>query len=97
MDLDWNMILTMVLTAASSVAGYLFGRRRNEAETDKIVLDNVKDILMIYSDVIDDLKNEVKELKDKILEYEEIIGKLTREINTLRSDMKKNNKVEKPD
>lgn len=94
--MDWNMVLTTILTALSSVAGYFYGRRRNEAETDKLVLENVKEILTIYSDVIDDLKNEVKELRDKILEYEELIGKLTREVNTLRSDMKKNQKGEKP-
>lgn len=94
--MDWNMVLTTILTALSSVAGYFYGRRRNEAETDKLVLENVKDILTIYSDVIDDLKNEVKGLRDKILEYEELIGKLTREVNTLRSDMRKNQKGEKP-
>lgn len=94
--MDWNMVLTTILTALSSVAGYFYGRRKNEAETDKLVLENVKDILTIYSDVIDDLKNEVKGLRDKILEYEELIGKLTREVNTLRSDMKKHQKGEKP-
>jgi predicted RNase H-like nuclease (RuvC/YqgF family) len=94
--MDWNMVITAILTALSSVAGYFYGRRRNEAETDKLVLENVKDILTIYSDVIDDLKEEVKQLRDKIFEYEELIGKLTREVNTLRSDMKKNSKVEKP-
>jgi archaellum component FlaC len=94
--MDWNIVITTILTALSSVAGYFYGRRRNDAETDKLVLENVKEILTIYSDVIDDLKVEVKGLRDKIFEYEALISKLTREINILRSDMKKNQRVEKP-
>jgi len=94
--MDWNIVITTILTALSSLAGYFYGRRRNDAETDKLVLENVKEILTIYSDVIDDLKVEVKGLRDKIFEYEALISKLTREINILRSDMKKNQRGEKP-
>lgn len=93
--MDMNMIFTTILTGIGSLAGYLFGRRKNEAETDKLVLENVKDVLKIYSDVIEDLKEQVNELRVKILDYEATIGKLTREVNTLRSDFKKSSKDEK--
>ena len=97
MEMDYNMVLTAILTFASSLVGYFVGNRRTQAETDRIVIENTKEILAVYSDVLDDLKIEVKELKEKINEYEELIGKLTREINTLRSERKKrNSKVEEP-
>ncbi len=82
------MVLTAVLTFASSIVGYFVGNRRTQAETDKIVIENVKEILAVYSDVIDDLKIEIRELKEKIDEYERLVSKLTREINTLRNEMK---------
>ena len=85
MEILSNFIIGLVGT----LAGYFFGQRKNNAETDSIVIENVKEILSVYSQTIQDLKSEIMELKDKIDEYEKIIDKLKSELQEFREEMKK--------
>lgn len=78
-----------LLTIISTFAGYLWGSRRNNAETDSIVIENVKSILEVYSQTIESLKGEIKELKDKIDGYEKQIESLNKELHEFRKEMKK--------
>lgn len=87
MELEY--ILNALIAFISSIAGYFFGSRKNNAETDRIVIDNVKEILEVYSTTINDLKVEIQELKLKIEKYEAHIEKLQRELSAFRKEMTK--------
>ena len=86
------MILTSILTFVGTVIGYFYGSKKNRAETDSIVLQNVKGILEIQSSTIESLKEQVEELQQKIVGYELYIQKLQEEINQLRKEMKNSSK-----
>lgn len=86
--MDLELIVNGVIAFVSSLAGYFFGSRKNNAETDRIVIDNVKEILGVYSQTINDLKNEISELKDKIEKYEAQIEKLKTELSDFRNEMR---------
>ena len=79
-----------IIGIITALAGYFFGLRKTNAETDTIVIDNVKELLGVYSQTIQDLKTEIRELKDKIDTYEQTIEKLKRELHDFRKDMTKN-------
>jgi predicted RNase H-like nuclease (RuvC/YqgF family) len=84
-------IIVGVLGALGTFIGYMVGARKNHAETDKIVIENVKEILEVYSTTINDLKTEVRELRDKITEYESVIENLNHDLCEFRKEMKNGN------
>lgn len=84
-----DMITTGVITLITTFLGYWFGSRKTNAETDKIVIENVKEILGVYSSTINDLKIEIRELKDKIDEYEKQIDRMSIELYNFRKQMEK--------
>lgn len=85
--MDYNLIITSVIAALSSIAGYFFGNRKSNAETDRIVIENVKQILEVYATTINDLKVEIQELKEKIGNYEKQIDLLQKELQDFRRQM----------
>jgi len=90
-----EMILTSILTFVGTVIGYFYGSKKNRAETDSIVLQNVKGILEIQSSTIEALKEQVEELQTKIMDYESYIKKLQEEITQLRREMKPSKRTTK--
>lgn len=85
-----EIILNVVLTFIGSLAGYIFGARKNNAEADSIVLKNVKEILEVYAQTINDLKSEITELKLKVSQYEQQISCLNKELHDFRKEMRNN-------
>lgn len=79
--------ITAIITAVGTFIGYFVGARKTNAETDKIVIENVKEILEVYSTTINQLKEEVKELKEKISHYEGVIELLNNDLTELRKQM----------
>lgn len=88
--MDFNVLLTAGVGLISSFAAYVVGLKKNKAETDSIVLQNVQGILQIQTSTIEALKNEVDELKKKIDDYEKYIDELKSQIKAMRKEM--NNK-----
>jgi predicted RNase H-like nuclease (RuvC/YqgF family) len=84
-----DIMLTGLISLITTFLGYWFGSRKTNAETDKIVIENVKEILGVYSTTINDLKIEIRELKDKIDEYEKQIDKMSIELYNFRKQMEK--------
>ena len=82
-----EVIITTIIGFISTLVGYFVGNRKSQADTDRIVLDNVKGVLEIYTSTIEDLKDEVKGLKDKISEYEVMIEKMSSELHSLRRQL----------
>ena len=84
-----DIMLTGLITLITTFLGYWFGSRKTNAETDKIVIENVKEILGVYSTTINDLKIEIRELKDKIDDYEKQIEKMSKELSIFRKQMER--------
>lgn len=82
-----EIITTALVSFISTIVGYLVGNRKTQAETDAIVLENVKTIIGVYAETINDLKSEVKELKEKIMEYEKMIDEMSLELSKLRKQL----------
>lgn len=84
-----DIMLTGLITLITTFLGYWFGSRKTNAETDKIVIENVKEILAVYSTTINDLKIEIRELKNKIDDYEKQIDKMSKELSIFRKQMER--------
>jgi predicted RNase H-like nuclease (RuvC/YqgF family) len=85
-----------IITAAffsfiSTIIGYFVGIRKNNAEISNIEIKNIKEVITIYTETIQELKNEVGELKEEIKEYKSCISKLENELHQFKTDMKKPN------
>lgn len=85
--MDFETLLTAGIGILSSIATYFVGLRRNKAETDSLVLQNVQGILQIQTSTIEGLKQEVDELKKKIEDYERYIDELQSQIKAMRKEM----------
>lgn len=90
-------MLTGLITLITTFLGYWFGSRKTNAETDKIIIENVKELLEVYSSTINDLKIEIRELKDKIDDYEKQIDKMSKELSNFRKhyDFVPSNRIER--
>jgi predicted RNase H-like nuclease (RuvC/YqgF family) len=84
-----DIVITALVSLITTFIGFWFGSRKSNAETDRIVIENVKEILSVYSGTINDLKDEVRQLRDKIVEYEKQIDKLNKELQEFRKQMGK--------
>ena len=85
--MDLETLLTGIAGIVTSIGTYFAGRKRNKAEIDSLVLQNVKGILEIQTETIEALKREVDELRKKIDGYEEYIEKLETEIKAMRKEI----------
>ena len=84
-----ELAITALITIFTTLGGYWYGSRKSNAETDSIVIQNVKENLAVYATTINDLKNEIEELKHKIVDYEKHIDKLNKELQEFRKQMGK--------
>jgi predicted RNase H-like nuclease (RuvC/YqgF family) len=84
-----TILTTALFSFISTIIGYFLGSRKNNAEASNIEIKNIKEVIMIYTQTIQDLKTEVEELKDDIKEYKNCINKLEKELNEFKSDMRK--------
>lgn len=85
--MDLETLLTGLAGIVTAIGSYFAGRKKNKAEIDSLVLQNVKGILEIQTETIEALKREVDELRKKIEGYEEYIEKLETEIKAMRKEM----------
>jgi len=84
MTQDWILILSNALTG---VAAWFVGRKRQQAETDNQVLKNLELSIALYKQIIDDLKDEIKQLNIKIQELEAKVDELHKENKTLKANL----------
>lgn len=88
--MDLETLFTAAIGIVSSIITYFVGLKKNKAEVDSLVLENVKGILQIQTETIEALKKEVDELKKKIDDYEKYIDQLQAQIREMRREMNKN-------
>ena len=82
-----EVITTAVIGFISTIAGYVVGNRKSRAEANALEIENVKEVISVYTMAINGLKAEVKELKEQVEKYQVHIEKLETELYTLRSQM----------
>lgn len=82
-----EIITTGIISFFTTAIGYVVGSRKNKAEATKIEIENVKEVISVYVDTINDLKNEVKDLKEKLATYQKHIEKLEAELYSFRQQM----------
>lgn len=81
MNTEVLMIVSNLLTGA---AAWYVGRRKNNAETDNMVLRNLELSISLYKNIIDDLKGEIHELNIKIQDLEKKLEELMAENRKLK-------------
>jgi peptidoglycan hydrolase CwlO-like protein len=93
-----NWIYGILSSVVAAVVGYFSGRRKNEAETDSVVVSNYDKLIQQYTTFKETLLEEVGRLNKLVLEQNLIIDeqrKLLREaaeqIERLTKELKKLN------
>jgi predicted nucleic acid-binding Zn-ribbon protein len=84
MNTELTLLISNILTGIST---YLLGRRKNNAETDNLVLLNLEKSILLYKNMIDDLKIEIRELNLKIQELEKKVDDLMTENRILKDKL----------
>lgn len=82
-----DVILTAVIGFISTAIGYIAGNKKSRAEATKIEIENVKEVISVYIETINELKEEVRELRDKLNIYQKHIEKLETELQSFRQQI----------
>jgi predicted RNase H-like nuclease (RuvC/YqgF family) len=82
-----EVITTATIGFISTIVGYIAGNRKTKAEANRLEIENVKEVISVYTMAINDLKAEVKELKTQLEKYQSHIEKLESELYSFRSQM----------
>ena len=80
-----NELILIISNFLTAITAWLIGRRKTNAETDNLVLTNLEKSIGLYKEMIDDLKNEIKELNIKVSMLEKKIDELHNENVMLKS------------
>jgi len=71
----------------TSIASYFAGKRKTKAETDNLILLNLEKSILLYSQIISDLRSEIELLNIKVQELEGKIDELHLENKKLKSQV----------
>lgn len=70
-DLQDHIVNYLLAPIAAAFAGWVFGRRKNDAEASSAEIENVEKSLAIYRGIITDMEAQIKSLKSQIAELED--------------------------
>jgi peptidoglycan hydrolase CwlO-like protein len=83
-----DTILTILgSNVITSIASYFAGKRKTKAETDNLILLNLEKSILLYSQIISDLRSEIELLNVKVQELESKIDELHLENKKLKSQV----------
>jgi len=77
-------IILIISNALTALASFFVGRRKSEADSDNIILNNLAVSINIYKTIIDDLKEEIHQLNLKVEQLEKKVDLLTEENSKLK-------------
>jgi peptidoglycan hydrolase CwlO-like protein len=83
-----NELLLIISNLLTGIAGWFVGRKRQQADTDNAILDNLSKSISVYQTIIEDLKKEIHELNLKVVQLEEKVNELMVENKKLKSKAK---------
>lgn len=79
-----NELLLIISNALTAAAAWFVGRKRQQADTDNAILDNLSKSIGVYQIIIEDLKKEIHELNTKITDLEKKVNELMDENKKLK-------------
>ena len=71
----------------TSIASFFAGKRKSKAETDNLVLINLEKSILLYSQIITDLRSEIELLNIKVQDLEKKIDELHKENKRLKGTL----------
>lgn len=77
-------ILLFISNVFTGLAGFFFGKRRSDAETDNQILKNLELSINLYKEMIGDLKAEIHELNNKVQHLQKMVDELMAENKHLK-------------
>ena len=77
-------IILIISNALTALASFFVGRRKSEADSDNIILNNLATSISIYQTIIESLKEEIHQLNIKVDQLEKKVDLLTEENTKLR-------------
>lgn len=77
-------LLLIISNALTGIAAWFVGKKRQQADTDNMVLRNLELSINIYKNIIDDLKTEIHELNNKVQQLEKKVEELMAENRHLK-------------
>ena len=77
-------ILLFLSNAVTGIAAWYVGKRKINAETDNLILLNLEKSMLIYQDLITNLKEEIQQLNNKIQDLESKVDTLMEENRRLK-------------
>ena len=81
-DISW--LWTTLATLGGALVTWLFGRRKQKAETKSNELENIEKGLEIYRKMLDHLKAEISSLKQEVHTLENKVSDLLQENRSLK-------------
>lgn len=82
----FGTFLSAILTG---FAGFVFGKRKQRAETDSVVIENAVNTLKYYQDMVDDLGGKLKTAISELDEAMKRIKELEDTVELLTDELKK--------
>lgn len=82
-----DILLQILLSAGTSIIGYVLGYRKSKNEIEGGRLENLEKSLTIYQLLIDDLTKKVEELSTHIVRLEATIDSLKQENRKLKGSI----------
>jgi peptidoglycan hydrolase CwlO-like protein len=83
-----NELLLILSNTLTGFAGWFVGRKRQQADTDNAILDNLSKSIGVYQTIIEDLKKEIHELNLKVVQLESKVNELMAENKKLKTKYK---------
>lgn len=89
MEILKEPLLAFISLFLSTLVGWLFGRRKQQAETQTTELDNVDKAIHIYRQMIDDLSQKYAQAIEELHTAQQRIKQLENTIENLLNELKK--------
>jgi len=77
--------ILLISNALTALAGWFVGKRKQQADTDNAILDNLAKSIGVYQTIIEDLKKEIHDLNIKVVKLEDTVNELMIENKKLKS------------
>jgi len=77
--------ILLISNALTALAGWFVGKRKQQADTDNAILDNLAKSIGVYQTIIEDLKKEIHDLNIKVVQLEDTVNELMIENKKLKS------------
>jgi TolA-binding protein len=61
-----HSLISVVVSAVTGAVGFFVGKRRREAETGSVEIENLKEIISIHTDTIKYLQEQISELRNEV-------------------------------